>query len=60
VWCFQNMLQSETLRPSIWQLSHVKRLGEFRRFPQLAGTAIGKFDVAVIGTSLTLWTSSRH
>jgi hypothetical protein len=49
----KNMLQSETpLRPSIWQLSHVKRLGEFRRFPQLAGTATGKFDVAVIGTSL--------
>ncbi|ELR20264.1 FAD dependent oxidoreductase [Acanthamoeba castellanii str. Neff] len=49
----QDMLQSETsLRPSIWQLSHVKRLGEFRRFPQLAGTTTGKFDVAVIGAGM--------
>jgi len=40
-----------SLKSSLWVSSHVKRLGEFRRFPQLAGKLSEKFDVAVIGTS---------
>jgi hypothetical protein len=39
-----------SLKSSLWVSSHVKRLGEFRRFPQLAGKLSEKFDVAVIGT----------
>ena len=37
------------MKSSLWVSSHVKRLGEFRRFPQLAGKLSEKFDVAVIG-----------
>jgi glycine/D-amino acid oxidase-like deaminating enzyme/nitrite reductase/ring-hydroxylating ferredoxin subunit len=41
-----------SLKSSLWVTSHVKRLGEFRRFPKLAGKLSGKFDVAVIGAGM--------
>jgi glycine/D-amino acid oxidase-like deaminating enzyme/nitrite reductase/ring-hydroxylating ferredoxin subunit len=41
-----------SLHKSLWVTSHVKRLGEFKSFPRLAGKLTEKFDVAVIGAGM--------
>ena len=47
---YNTMSCGSSLKSSLWVTSHVKRLGEFRRFPQLASKLADKFDVVVIGT----------